>query len=164
MSSSHWTEPFRRDRSSALPVDTNAYNYYGISGSWLFSKHLEYLDWLNIGKVSVNYAFVANDAPWGSVTWIPMQPQTHRPRPVALWFGHTLLIAQFKEQSQPETRRADHQGSRPGTRFPEREGSASIASVYQTNSIEQIIPVTTSTATGYSSKYKNAGELGEQRC
>jgi len=34
-----------------------------------------------------------------------------------------------------------------------------VASVYQTNSVEQIIPVTTSTATGYSSKFVNAGEL-----
>ncbi len=149
---------YRRDRSSALPVDANAYNYWGISGSWLFSKHLESLDWLNIGKVSVNYAIVANDAPWGSIkdayattdaTGLALSP-----------FGSAILYSlpnsrnnRFLKPEQLTTREANLELGFLRGRI------SLVASVYQTNSIEQIIPVTTSTATGYSSKYVNAGEL-----
>ena len=149
---------FRRDRSSALPIDANAYNYWGVSGSWLFSKHLESLDWLNIGKVSVNYAIVANDAPWGSIkdayattdaTGLALSP-----------FGSAILYSlpnsrnnRFLKPEQLTTREANLELGFLRGRI------SLVASVYQTNSIEQIIPVTTSTATGYSSKYVNAGEL-----
>jgi hypothetical protein len=54
----------RRDISSTLPSEDNAYNYYAVSSSWLFSHHLENLGWLSSGKIRANYATVGNDAPW----------------------------------------------------------------------------------------------------
>jgi hypothetical protein len=44
----------RRDISSTLPSE--AYNYYAVSSSWLFSHHLENLGWLSSGKIRANYA------------------------------------------------------------------------------------------------------------
>ena len=59
---------FRRDRSSTLPDHANAYNYYGISGSWQFYQQLkDKFSWLSSGKLRANYATVGNDAPWGSI-------------------------------------------------------------------------------------------------
>src|SRR6185312_13215189 len=53
---------FRRDRSSTLPVDANAYNYYAISGSWQFYQQLKDVSWISSGKLRANYATVGNDA------------------------------------------------------------------------------------------------------
>lgn len=56
---------FRSDRSSALPMDNNRYNYWSASTSFVFSE-LEALDnanWLTFGKVRANYATVGNDLP-----------------------------------------------------------------------------------------------------
>ncbi len=47
---------FRRDRSSTLPANADAYNYYAISGSWVFFQHLKNVPWLSSGKLRANYA------------------------------------------------------------------------------------------------------------
>jgi hypothetical protein len=63
----------RRDISSTLPSEDNAYNYYAVSSSWLFSHHLENLGWLSSGKIRANYATVGND---GEVFLMYMTNQT----------------------------------------------------------------------------------------
>lgn len=142
---------FRRDRSSTLPVDMNAYNYYAISGSWLFSTHLSDLSWLTSGKLTANYATVGNDAPWGSLANIYNKPDP---------FGNTVLFA------EPTTR---NNSSLKPERTTSKEMGVSLAflnsrvlfdaSVYHTNTIDQIMPVAVSTATGYSNMFVNAGNI-----
>jgi hypothetical protein len=46
-----------------LPSEDNAYNYYAVSSSWLFSSFRK-SGWLSSGKIRANYATVGNDAPW----------------------------------------------------------------------------------------------------
>lgn len=142
---------FRRDRSSTLPVNNNAYNYYAISGSWVFSHHLSSLPWLGSGKLRANYATVGNDAPWGSISNVFDQPNP---------FGTTLLFSRPSTQNNSELR-------------PERTNSRELGlemsflnnrigfdvSAYHTNTIDQIFAVAVSTATGYSNKYINAGNV-----
>lgn len=53
---------FRSDRSSALPMVDNRYNYWSASGSFVFSELIDG-DWLNFGKLRGNYAKVGNDLP-----------------------------------------------------------------------------------------------------
>jgi TonB-linked SusC/RagA family outer membrane protein len=141
----------RRDISSTLPSDDNAYNYYAVSSSWLFSHHLENLGWLSSGKIRANYATVGNDAPWGSLTDVYDKPNP---------FGSGLLF------SVPNTKNN-------GNLKPEMTVSREIglemsflnnrfgfdASYYHTNTVDQIIPVAVSVATGYSSKFINAGDI-----
>jgi TonB-linked SusC/RagA family outer membrane protein len=141
----------RRDRSSTLPVNANAYNYYAISGSWVFSQHLKNVTWLSSGKLRANYATVGNDAPWGSVKDVYNQPNP---------FGNSLLFSQpiTKNNSnlRPERTRSKELGLEMAF-LHSRIGFD--ASYYHTNTIDQIIPVAVTTATGYSSKYINAGNI-----
>src|SRR4030095_14550975 len=58
----------RRDVSSTLPEDNNAYYYPSVSGGFVFSKLLSSATWLSYGKVRANYAEVGNDAPLFSVS------------------------------------------------------------------------------------------------
>ncbi len=51
---------YRRDRSSALPIDNNSYNYYSISGSAILSNLIE-SDLISFAKLRLNHAVVGND-------------------------------------------------------------------------------------------------------
>jgi TonB-linked SusC/RagA family outer membrane protein len=150
---------FRRDRSSTLPVSNNAYNYYAISGSWQFYQHLkDKVDWISSGKLRANYATVGNSAPWGSI-----QDVYDQPNPFVAGTNSSILF------SLPNTKNNDKLK-------PERTNSKEIglemsflrnrigfdASYYHTNTVDQILAIATSTATGYSNKYVNAGNLQNQ--
>ena len=141
----------RRDRSSTLPVDNNAYNYYAISGSWLFSHHLTNVPWLSTGKIRLNYATVGNDAPWGSIKDVYDQPNA---------FGTATLFSlpgtKNESELKPEQTTSKEAGLEMGF-FRNRLGFD--ASYYITNTVNQIIPEATSTATGFSSKFVNAGNI-----
>jgi hypothetical protein len=51
---------YRRDRSSALPIDNNSYGYYSISGSLILSNLIN-SDIITFAKLRVNHAVVGND-------------------------------------------------------------------------------------------------------
>jgi hypothetical protein len=149
---------FRRDRSSTLPVNANAYNYYAISGSWQFYQQLKNVSWLSSGKLRANYATVGNDAPWGSI-----QDVYNQPNPFVAGTTSSILFA------LPTVKNND-------ALKPERTNSKEIglemsflnsrvgfdASFYHTNTVDQILAIATSTATGYGSKFVNAGNLQNQ--
>lgn len=141
----------RRDRSSTLPVNTNAYNYYAVSGGWTFSKNLPEFTWLSYGKLRLNYAEVGNDAPFGSISDSYDQPTP---------FGSTILfsVPGTKNNSNlvPERTKSKEAGIEMAF-FNNRFGFD--FTYYQTNTFNQIIPVSVSTATGYNSKYVNAGNI-----
>jgi len=140
----------RRDQSSTLPIDKNAYVYPSFSGSWVFSENLKQ-DWLQSGKFYLGYAAVGNDAPWGSIKDTYAQNTT---------FSGTALF------SVPSTKNNN-------ALLPENtssiEGGVELTmlqkklrfdmSLYKTNTTNQIMPVSVSYATGYSTKYVNAGEV-----
>jgi TonB-linked SusC/RagA family outer membrane protein len=141
----------RRDRSSTLPKDNNAYNYYAVSGSWLFSTHLKNTPWLSTGKVRLNYATVGAGTSFGNIKDV---------YDVVTPFGSALMY------SLPGSKKNS-------TLMPEKTKSKEIglemaflknrigfdATYYVTNTINQIIPVAVSTSTGYSSKVLNAGDV-----
>jgi TonB-linked SusC/RagA family outer membrane protein len=149
---------FRRDRSSTLPVNVNAYNYYAISGSWQFYQHLKDVSWISSGKLRANYATVGNDASWGSI-----QDVYNQPNPFVAGTSSSILF------SLPTTKNND-------ALKPERTNSKEIglemsflksrlgfdASFYHTNTVDQVLAVSTSASTGYGSKFVNAGNLQNQ--
>ncbi|WP_255362771.1 SusC/RagA family TonB-linked outer membrane protein [Tenacibaculum sp. MAR_2009_124] len=57
----------RYDVSSALPEGNNAYNYFALSSSFIFSELMRDVDWLSFGKVRAGYAEVGNDLPANNV-------------------------------------------------------------------------------------------------
>jgi outer membrane receptor protein involved in Fe transport len=141
----------RKDRSSTLPSNANDYVYEAISGSWVFSHHLATVPWLSSGKIRINYATVGNGTLFGNIKDVYDQPNP---------FGSSILF------SLPDTKNNN-------TLKPEKTKSKEIglemaflknrlgfdATYYITNTINQIIPVSVSAATGYTGKWVNAGNV-----
>jgi TonB-linked SusC/RagA family outer membrane protein len=141
----------RRDRSSTLPADANAYNYYAISGSWVFQHHLKDLNWLSSGKLRANYATVGNDAPWGSIANLYDKPNP---------FGNYLLFSLPSTQNNSNLKPEKTISKEIGLEMSFLKNRIGFdASYYHTNTVDQIIPVAVSTSTGYSSKFINAGDI-----
>ena len=142
---------FRRDISSTLPEDANAYNYYAVSASWLFSHHLEHLEWINFGKLRANYATVGSDAPWGSISDVYSKPNP---------FGSGLLFSLPDTKNNAELRPEMTESKEIGLEMAFYKNRFGFdASYYHTNTVDQIIPVAVSLTTGYSSKFINAGNI-----
>lgn len=143
----------RRDVSSTLPIANNSYIYPSVSGSFIFSEILKY-DWLELGKVRLNYAKVGNDAPWGSTvdTYVVEAP-----------FGTSTLVSarsrKRNENLKPELSTSIEAGLEMNF-FHNRFGFD--LAYYKTNTVDQIVPLSVSLATGYSSKFVNVGEVQNQ--
>lgn len=140
----------RRDQSSTLPSENNSYIYPSVSGSFLFNNLLD-APWLQLGKVRVNYAEVGNDAPARKVldTYDALAP----------FSGNTMVsVNPTKNNSDlvPERTRSIEAGLEM-TMFQNRVGFDVAA--YKTNTINQLMPVDVSFATGYRSTWVNAGEI-----
>lgn len=144
----------RRDRASSLPESNNTYYYPSVSGGFVFSKLLPNLKWINYGKLRANYAEVGNNAPALSVinTYsIPSPFGTHTLASVA----NTRNNANLK----PELSKSYEVGLE-GSLFNNRLGFD--VSYYNTKSVDQILPVQVSAATGYNYEYVNAGSIRNQ--
>ncbi len=140
----------RLDQSSTLPEDENTYPYGGVSGSFLFSNLLT-LDWMQLGKLRLSWAKVGNDAPWGSIKDTYIFDGT---------FSGTAMYSlpnnKANEKLVPEISNT-LEGGLEMKFFMNRLGFD--LALYKENTINQILPVSVSTATGYSGKYLNAGEV-----
>jgi TonB-linked SusC/RagA family outer membrane protein len=144
----------RRDASSTLPKGNNRYYYPSGSLGFVFSELLKNVTWLSYGKLRGNYAQVGNDAPIYAV-------------------NETYLI-DFVFGSNPQTSVANIK-SNPDLK-PERTGSAEAGlemsflknrvgfdvTYYHARTIDEIVPVTLSTATGYTSQFLNSGTVQNQ--
>lgn len=140
----------RLDHSSTLPEDDDMYIYPGVSASFLFSNILD-VDWIQFGKFRAGYAQVGNDAPWGAIK------DTYDNNPV---FGGTSLFSlpniKNNEALKPELSTSIETGIE--MYFLQKRVGFDLA-LYKENTVDQIIPVAVSFATGYSQKYVNAGEV-----
>ncbi|GAB3872762.1 SusC/RagA family TonB-linked outer membrane protein [Hymenobacter segetis] len=142
----------RRDKSTTLPSANNVFYYPSAALSFAFSELTkESAPWLSYGKALVNYAEVGSDAPSQVV-------YDYYSKPTA--FGSTALFSlpniKNSDKLVPERTKSIEAGvelaflnSRLGVN----------ATVYQQNTINQIIPLNLSTATGYSQRYVNSGEI-----
>lgn len=144
----------RRDQSSTLPDNANTFYYPSISGGFVFSELLGTTGFLDYGKVRLNYAEVGNTAPIYSI-----KDDYDKPNP----WGSVPIF------SVPGTKKNS-------TLKPERTSSLEAGleatflkgmigfdfTYYQSSTIDQIIPVSITTATGFNSKYVNAGEVANK--
>lgn len=141
----------RRDQASSLPSNNNRYYYPSISGGFIFSKLFPIAKWLNYGKLRANYAEVGNNAPALSVINTYTVPSP---------FGtHTLAsVANTRnnENLKSELSKSYEVGLESST-LDNRLGLD--VSYYNTKSVNQILPVQVSAATGYTYEYVNAGSI-----
>ena len=140
----------RRDQASTLPAKNNAYFYPAISGNFIFSKLMD-ASWLSFGKVRANYAEVGNMAPFASISDTYTKPAG---------FGKIPLFSVPSTKNNPDLKPERTKSLETGLEmvfFDKRLGFDFAA--YKTNTVDQIMPVSVSKATGYSFKYVNSGEI-----
>jgi TonB-linked SusC/RagA family outer membrane protein len=141
---------YRIDQSSTLPKNNWTYQYPSVSGSFLFSELVK-KDWLSLGKLRLNYAEVGNDAPFASVidTYIQGAP-----------FSGNPLVTVPDTKNNPDLKPERTKSLEGGLEmnFMNNRLGFDLA-LYRSNTVDQILPVSVSYATGYSAKFVNAGEL-----
>jgi TonB-linked SusC/RagA family outer membrane protein len=141
----------RRDVSSTLPKGNNTYYYPSVSLGFAFSELLKDVSWLSYGKIRANYAQVGNDAPIYAVK------DVYTVLPPLGSIGQTTVNGTKNNANlKPERTRSSEVGLEMSF-FKSRLGFD--ASYYSTKTIDQIVPVTLSTATGYTSYYLNSGTV-----
>ena len=140
----------RRDHSSTLPVAHSKYFYPSIAGSFVFTNVMPEKKWLSFGKVRLNYAAVGAGAPFGSLTdnYSILTPLNNSMTAVAT----TKNDADLKPEQTKSL-----EGGLEMSFFGRRVGFD--LALYNTKTINQIVPLAVSTATGYTYKFINAGEI-----
>lgn len=139
----------RRDVSSTLPKGANSYYYPSVSGGFTFSKLLPAATWLSIGKIRANYAQVGADAPISAIRDTYLQEQ--------IW-GSVVQYSTRNTKSnlglKPERTESLETGLELG--FLDNRIGLDLTA-YKTKTIDQIIPVASSAASGFLARYMNAG-------
>jgi TonB-linked SusC/RagA family outer membrane protein len=140
----------RQDQSSTLPKGKNSYLYPSISAGFVFS-HLIDTPWLTLGKLRLNYAEVGNSAPALSIN------DVYTPRTA---FGNAPLYSVSTLKNNPDLKPERTKSTEGGIEIAMLKGRLGFdVTYYLTNSVDQIVPISVSRATGYDSKYINAGVI-----
>ena len=142
----------RRDHSSTLPKDNASYNYPSVSAGFIFSKLTEgKLPWLTYGKFRANYAELGNSAPAHSTTDVYTKPDP---------FGSATLFAVPGTKNNAALRPERTKSYELGLEMNFLKNRVGFdVTYYSAKSIDQILPVAVSTATGYDYEYVNAGVI-----
>jgi len=140
----------RIDQASTLPEENNTYFYPSITGSFVFSEVLD-MAWLSHGKLRLNYAQVGNSAPPRRTkdTYIGNAP-----------FSGISMVTVPDTRNNPDLKPERQKALEGGLEmnfFQNRLGFD--LALYKNNTVDQLMPVTVSFATGYSQKWVNAGEV-----
>lgn len=142
---------YRRDVASTLPKGNNAYDYGQISTSFVFSKFIQENPFFTFGKLRANYAEVGADAPFNALADLYDKPTA---------FGSIPLFSVPGTKNNNNLRPERTKSYEIGVETSYLDGRIGLDVTYfNSQSVDQIIPVTVSTATGYNSKYVNAGIL-----
>lgn len=143
----------RQDKSTTLPEDNNTYFYPAIAANFVFTELLG-LSWMNHGKVRANYAEVGNDAPALSIYDVYDTETGFGSIPI-----FSLPNTKNNNALLPERQKSFEAGI-------EADFFDSLFGIdvtwYKSNTVDQILPVSTSSASGYTQRYVNAGEVQNQ--
>ena len=141
---------YRNEKASTLPSDNNTFDYFAVSSSFIFSKFID-SDLISFGKFRAGYAETGNAADalriydtYSSIGNMGGNPLYSLPS--------SKNNANLKDESTKEMElglEMRFANNRLGFDF----------SAYNKKSIDQIMSVSVSTATGYNSKFVNAGEV-----
>ncbi len=141
---------YRIDQSSTLPTDNRTYGYPSVSGSFLFSELLD-AGWLSYGKLRLNYAEVGNGGQWGYLrdVYTPAAP-----------FGGASVASVASRKRNPELKEERTKSLEAGLDLNLFMNRLRLdLALYQTESVDQIMPVAVSFATGYTDRIYNAGDM-----
>lgn len=136
----------RRDHFSTLPVDDSSFYYPSVSTSFVFSKLID-VNAISFGKLRVNYAEVGNG---------PEFDKLLNTFDINTDIGTSVPSVANNPNLKPERTKSYEAGLE--MRFVNNRVGFDV-SYYKTNSIDQIVQVPISEATGQSRKLLNAGEI-----
>lgn len=149
----------RRDRSSTLPKENNVYYYPSVSAGFVFSELVK-STWLSYGKLRANYAEVGGDAPLYTVTdFYVSDLDPNSGQEVTSFNGNALFSASGTKNNpdlKPERTKSFEAGIEASF-FKSRLGFD--FTYYSAQTVDQILPLTVSTASGYTRKYVNSGTI-----
>ncbi|TYP94027.1 TonB-linked outer membrane protein, SusC/RagA family [Fodinibius salinus] len=140
----------RRDKSSSLPDGENVYYYPSASLGFTFSEFLNN-DLLSFGKIRGSWSEVGNTAPAFS-----LQDTYQRPSNFGSAGRYTLPSTKNNPDLKPERTKSWEVGLQLGFI---QDRIFIDASYYDENTIDQILPVNVSAASGYTSQFVNAGNV-----
>ncbi len=141
----------RRDQASSLPTDNNAYFYPSGSLGFIFSQWLGDNKAVSFGKLRLNYAEVGNTAPPLSVSDV-----YDLNTPFSGAGSASVPLRKNNPDLKPERTKSLEAGLE--MRFLNSNLGFDVT-YYKTNTVDQIYPAAVSRATGYSSKFINAGNV-----
>lgn len=155
----------RRDQSSTLPDGNNIYYYPSASLGIIFSNFLNPSDAFTFGKLRLNYAEVGNTAPWGSVLDVYNLGSAYGDAATAsvsdirqYSVGNSYLLQSIKNNSDLKPERTKSYEAGLELRFL-KDMLGFDVTYYNMKTVDQILPAAVSRATGYTSKFINAGEV-----
>ena len=140
----------RRDKSSTLPEDNSVYYYPSVAGSFIFSQLMQDSKWLSFGKVRLNYAQVGNSAGFDQLYDIYDI--------ITPFYSNSTSVNGTQKNPELKPERTNSLEGGLEMYFWGRRLGFDLA-LYKTNSIDQVVPLPVSTATGYTQKVINAGEI-----
>ena len=146
----------RQDQSTTLPIGNNSYFYPSAALGYVFSEGLrDVAPWLSYGKIRANFAGVGSDAPALAVNDV--------------YRGHTPFVSSTATspinalpttKNNPNLLPEKTKSFEAGIEANFVDNRVGIdATVYQTTTGNQILPVSVSAATGYLSRYINGGDV-----
>lgn len=141
----------RRDKSSTLPDNNNTYYYPSVSANFIFSKLLSQMSWLSYGKVWANYAEVGNDADFYQTSTTFLAGTSFSGVP-----NYGFQSQHNNPDLKPERNKA-YEGGLEASFLNSRLGFTAV--YYHSKQINQITPISVSTATGYNTYVVNAGAV-----
>jgi len=141
----------RRDQSSTLPKNNNSYYYPSVSLGFLFSKLVTNAPWLSHGKVRANYAEVGAPAPVLYTLDYYDVPTGIDGTPLA-----SINNTKYNPNLKPERTKSWETGLEAA--FLNNRVGFDLT-YYNTRSLDQIVALPVSRATGYDYKVVNAGEI-----
>lgn len=140
----------RVDVSSTLPIDNNTFNYYSASLGLIFSELMNE-DWLDFGKVRLSYGEVGNDAPALSVYNTYVKNAN---------FGNSVIFSVPSTSNNPELKPERTKSYEIGLEMKTLNNRVGFDIAYYNNrTVDQILPVSVSPATGSSRRFVNSGEV-----
>jgi len=144
---------YRHEKASTLPKDNNTFDYFSLSSSFIFSKFIE-SEFISFGKLRAGYAETGNAADalriydtYSAIGNMGGNPLYSLPS--------SKNNADLKDESTQELEGGIEMrfaNNRLGFDF----------SAYDKKSVDQIMSVSVSNATGYDSKWVNAGEISNK--
>jgi hypothetical protein len=141
----------RRDQSSTLPKNNNAYYYPAVSANFVFSKLLPDFTWLSYAKLRANYAEVGGDAPVYSLqnTYTPLTP-----------FNGQTVFNYATTNNNPNLVPEENKTYEFGLEASLVKNRIGIdLTYYHSELINQITEINPSTATGFSNFFVNGGTI-----